>query len=190
MIKSLRGSDVDAALYWAFRMLDAGEDPLFIARRLVIFAAKDVGNADPQALQVSVAAKEALHFVGMPEGFLPLAQAVIYLASAPKSNATLRAAQAVREAISETKTLPVPLHLRGAPTPLMKGLGYGSGYQYPHDAEGGWVEQDYLPEALKGRSFYEPTERGYEAQMAEYLRRLKARKGETPPPPGEKESPD
>jgi putative ATPase len=179
MIKALRGSDVDAALYWAFRMLEAGEDLLFIARRLVIFAAEDVGNADPQALQVAVAAKEAIHFVGMPEAFLPLAQAVIYLASAPKSNSALRAAQAVREAIAETKTLPVPLHLRGAPTPLMRGLGYGRGYIYPHEAEGGWVEQDYLPEALSGRVFYEPTERGYEAKMAEYLKRLKARKGKS-----------
>ncbi len=176
LIKSLRGSDVDAALYWGFRMLDAGEDPLFIARRLVIFAAEDVGNADPQALGLAVAAKEAIHFVGMPEAFLPLAQAVIYLASAPKSNAALRAAQAVREAIRETRTLPVPLHLRGAPTALMGRLGYGRGYLYPHDAERGWVEQEYLPGELKGRTFYTASGRGYEAQMAEYLERLKARK--------------
>jgi len=188
MIKSLRGSDVDAALYWAFRMLDAGEDPMFIARRLVIFAAEDVGNADPRALALAVSAQQAIHFVGMPEAFLPLGQAVIYLASAPKSNAVLRAAKAARDAIAETKTLPVPLHLRGAPTALMKGLGHGEGYRYPHSADAGWVEQQYLPDVLKGRVFYEATGRGYEAKMAEYLDRLKSKASEPPPKPDKEPS--
>jgi putative ATPase len=173
LIKSLRGSDVDAALYWAFRMLDAGEDPLFIARRLVIFAAEDVGNADPQALALAVAARDAVHYVGMPEAFLPLAQAVIYLASAPKSNSVLEAARAVREAIAETGNLAVPPHLRTAPTAFMKRLGFGQDYRYPHEDPRGWLEQEYLPEALRGRVFYRATGRGYERKMASYLKRLR-----------------
>ena len=131
-------------------MLEAGEDPLFIARRMVIFAAEDVGNADPQALQVAVAAKDAVHFVGLPEGRIPLAQAATYLATAPKSNAVLQGdARRRRGRASSAGALPVPLHLRNAPTPLMKGLGYGAGYRYAHDYEGAVVEQDYLPEAAR-----------------------------------------
>src|SRR5437870_925715 len=165
-IKSLRGSDPDAAVYWMMRMLEAGEDPLFIARRMVIFAAEDVGNAEPQALQVAVAAKDAVHFVGLPEGRIPLAQAATFLATCPKSNAAYRAMLAAAEDVKRSGVLPVPLHLRNAPTPLMKGLGYGAGYLYPHDYEGAVVEQDYLPDALAGRHYYEPTDRGREREIA------------------------
>ena len=183
-IKSLRASDPDAALYWLMRMLEAGEDPLFIARRMVIFAAEDVGNADPEALQVAVAAKDAFHFVGLPEGRIPLAQATTYLAAAPKSNASYRAMLAAMAAVSEHGALPVPLALRNAPTPLMKGLGYGRGYHYPHDYEGGVVAQDCLPDDLVGTRFYEPTDRGAEAAIGERLRRKAAAKRV---PPGDEE---
>src|SRR5438094_1610800 len=158
-IKSLRGSDPDAAVYWMMRMLEAGEDPLFVARRMVIFAAEDVGNAEPQALQVAVAAKDAVHFVGLPEGRIPLAQAATFLATCPKSNAAYRAMLAAAEDVRQAGPLPVPLHLRNAPTPLMKGLGYGAGYLYPHDYEDAVVEQDYLPERLRARRYYEPSAR-------------------------------
>jgi putative ATPase len=170
-IKSLRASDPDAAVYWLMRMLEAGEDPLFVARRMVIFAAEDVGNADPQALQVAVAAKDAFHFVGLPEGRIPLAQAATYLATAPKSNASYRAMLAATAAVKEHGALPVPLQLRNAPTPLMKGLGYGSGYRYPHDYEGAVVEQACLPDALADARFYEPSDRGAEADIAARMRR-------------------
>jgi putative ATPase len=169
-IKSMRGGDPDAALYWMMRMLEAGEDPLFIARRMVIFAAEDVGNAEPQALQVAVAAKDAVHFVGLPEGRIPLAQAATFLATCPKSNAAYRAMLAATEDVRQTGALPVPLHIRNAPTPMMKGLGYGAGYLYPHDYEGGVVGQDYLPEQLAGRHYYEPTDRGREREIGERLR--------------------
>jgi len=175
-IKSMRASDPDAAVYWLMRMLDAGEDPLFIARRMVIFAAEDVGNADPQALQVAVAAKDAFHFVGLPEGRIPLAQATTYLASAPKSNAAYRAMLAAGEAVRAHGALPVPLALRNAPTPLMKGLGYGGGYRYPHDYEGAVVEQDCLPDALAGSRFYAPTDRGAEVAIGARLQRQAAAK--------------
>jgi putative ATPase len=158
------------------RMLDAGEDPLFVARRMVIFAAEDVGNAEPQALQVAVAAKDAVHFVGLPEGRIPLAQAATFLATCPKSNASYRAMVAAAEDVKRTGVLPVPLHLRNAPTALMKGLGYGAGYLYPHDYDDAVVEQDYLPEALAGRRYYEPTERGREREIGERLRTWRARR--------------
>jgi putative ATPase len=168
-IKSMRGSDPDAAVYWLMRMLEAGEDPLFIARRMVIFAAEDVGNADPQALQVAVAAKDAFHFVGLPEGRIPLAQAATYLASAPKSNASYKAMLAAADDVDEKGTLPVPLHLRNAPTPLMQKLGYGKEYRYAHDFDEHVVAQEHLPDALKGKKYYLPSESGYEKSIKERL---------------------
>ena len=182
-IKSLRGSDPDAALYWMARMLEAGEEPRFVVRRMVIFASEDIGNADPQALQVAVAALQAFELVGLPEGTLPLTQAATYLALAPKSNAVITAYGRAREAVLEKGSLPVPLHLRNAPTPLMKSLGYGGGYQYPHDFEGHHVAEAYLPEALEGATFYRPGTEGREKELStrlEALRqaRAKGRKGE------------
>jgi len=168
-IKSLRGSDPDAALYWMMRMLEAGEDPLFIARRMVIFAAEDIGNADPRALQVAVAVKDAFHFVGLPEGRIPLAQAVTYLATAPKSNASYKAMLAAAEDVKQHGALPVPLHLRNAPTPLMKGLGYGRGYKYAHDYEGHVTEQQHLPDKLAAQRYYEPSDMGEERAIKERL---------------------
>ncbi len=173
-IKSMRGSDPDAAIYWLARMIEAGEDPLFIVRRMVIFAAEDVGNADPRALQVAVAAQQAVHFVGMPEGRIPLAQAVTYLATAPKSNASY---VAIGEALAEVRksgALAVPKHIRNAPTGLMKDLGYGRNYQYAHDRQDAVVTQEHLPDELVGRRFYRPTERGYEKQIGERLAWLAA----------------
>ena len=169
-IKSMRGSDPDAAIYWMMRMIEAGEDPLFIARRMVIFAAEDIGNADPRALQVAVAAKDAFHFVGLPEGKIPLAQAVTYLATAPKSNASYKAMLAAAQDVEERGALAVPLHLRNAPTPLMKKLGYGKDYRYAHDFENHIVEQEHLPKELAGKKYYTPTESGYEKQIKERLR--------------------
>ena len=168
-IKSMRGSDPDAALYWMMRMLEAGEDPLFIARRMVIFAAEDVGNADPRALQVAVAAKDAVHFVGLPEGRIPLAQAVTYLATAPKSNASYKAMLAAAADVKQHGPLPVPLHLRNAPTKLMKDLGYGRDYKYAHDYDGHIVAQQHLPDRLKDRRYYEPTDIGEERVIRERL---------------------
>ena len=159
LIKSVRGSDPDAAVYWMARMLEAGEDPLFVARRLVILAAEDVGLADPQALPVAIAAQQAAHFVGMPEAVLPLTEAVLYLALAPKSNSTLTSYGAARELIEQTGNEPVPMHLRNAPTGLMKSMGYGSGYRYAHDYEGGVADQVHMPEKLKGRRVYRPNPR-------------------------------
>jgi ATPase related to the helicase subunit of the Holliday junction resolvase len=156
LIKSVRGSDPDAAVYWLARMLEAGEDPLFVARRLVISAAEDVGLADPHALQVAIAAQQAAHFVGMPEAVLPLTEAALYLALAPKSNSTLTSYGAARQLIEETGNEAVPLHLRNAPTGLMKSMGYGKGYKYAHDFEGGVAEQVHLPEKLAGRKVYSP----------------------------------
>jgi putative ATPase len=174
-IKSLRGTDPDAALYWMARMLEAGEDPLFVLRRLVIFAAEDVGNADPQALVVAMAALEAFRLVGMPEGVLPMSQAALYLASAPKSNTALTAYTAARADVEAHGALPVPPHLRNAPTPLTKALGFGAGYQYPHNFEGHYVVENYLPESLRGRRYYEPSESGYERQIKDRLTALRAR---------------
>jgi putative ATPase len=159
LIKSVRGSDPDAAVYWMARMLEAGEDPLFVARRLVILAAEDVGLADPQALSVAMAAQQAAHFVGMPEAVLPLTEAALYLALAPKSNSALTSYGAARELIQETGNEPVPMHLRNAATGLMKSMGYGKGYQYAHDHEGGVANQVHLPEKLKGRKVYKPNPR-------------------------------
>jgi putative ATPase len=174
-IKSMRGSDPDAAVYWLMRMLDAGEDPLFIARRMVIFAAEDVGNADPGALAIAVAVRDAFHFVGLPEGRIPLAQGAIYLATAPKSNASYRAMLAAAEDVEARGALPVPLHLRNAPTRLMKDLGYGKGYQYAHDRPDGLVEHSHLPLGLDGRRYYEPTASGAEKVVSERLAALRRR---------------
>ena len=173
-IKSLRGSDPDAAIYWMARMLEGGEDPLFIVRRMVIFASEDVGNADPQALSVAVAAKEAVHFVGLPEAVLNLSQAAAYLACAPKSNASYLAYGRAREAVVEHGALPTPLNLRNAPTELMRGLGYGRDYQYPHDSPEGFVPEEYLPEEIAGSVFYEPVDRGYESRIRERLARWRS----------------
>jgi len=167
--KSLRGSDPDAALYWLGRMLEAGEDPLYIARRMIRFASEDVGMADPQALQVSVSAMEAFHFVGLPEGNLALAEAAVYLATAPKSNALYAAFQGVQRDVREVENLPVPLHIRNAPTPLMEELGYGKDYKYPHDYPGHFVEEEYLPENLRGRIYYRPSEQGFEREIKKRL---------------------
>jgi putative ATPase len=169
LIKSLRASDPDAALYYAARMLDAGEDPLFVARRLVIFASEDVGNAEPLALGIATSAYLAVERIGMPEGRIPLAQAVTFLACAPKSNASYMAINRAGKAVREHGSLPVPLHLRNAPTPLMKGMGYGKDYVYAHDAPGRFVAARNLPEELGRTTFYEPTREGAEAQIAERL---------------------
>ncbi len=172
--KSMRNSDPDAAVYWLARMLEAGEDPLYVARRLVRFASEDIGNADPQALTIAIAAKEAVHFMGMPEGNTALAQAAIYLAVAAKSNAVYRAYLDAAEAASQEVAEPVPLHLRNAPTKLMKELDYGKGYQYAHDeAEGVAREMECLPPAHRGRRFYEPVERGLEARIKQRLEEIR-----------------
>jgi putative ATPase len=177
-IKSMRGSDPDAALYWMMRMLEAGEDPLFIARRMVIFAAEDIGNADPQALQVAIAAKDAVHFVGLPEGKIPLAQAVTYLASAPKSNASYKAMLAAAQDVKEHGALPVPLHLRNAPTGLMQDLGYGKGYRYVHDFQDHIVDQEHLPKELLGRRYYAPGDSGQEGEIKSRLKLWEQKKRE------------
>ncbi len=174
--KSLRGSDPDAALYWLARMLMAGEDPLFIARRMVRFASEDVGNADPRALTVTMDAMEAYRFLGPPEGELALAQAAVYLATAPKSNSIYKAYGKVRKTVERTGTLPVPFHIRNAPTGLMKQLGYGKGYKYAHDYEGGYAAQDYLPDEIKDESYYEPVDMGYEKTIRERLAWWRKRK--------------
>jgi putative ATPase len=178
--KSLRGSDPDAALYWLGRMLEAGEDPLYVARRMIRFASEDIGMADPQALQVAVAAMEAFHFIGLPEGNLALAQAAVYLATAPKSNALYTAFQGVQRDIRELENMPVPLHIRNAPTTLMKDLGYGKEYKYPHDYPDHFVEEEYLPENLRGRTYYHPADQGFEKEIKkrlEYWRRKKTERG-------------
>ena len=173
--KSLRDSDVQAGLYWLARMLEAGEDPLYVARRLVRFASEDVGLADPRALPQTIAAQQAVHFIGMPEGALALAQAVVYLAAAPKSNALYRAYGMAAEDARRTDGEPVPLHIRNAPTRLMKELGYGRGYEYAHDHEDAIVSQSHLPDALEGRVYYEPSERGFEARLSARMSELEAR---------------
>jgi putative ATPase len=167
--KSVRNSDADAGLYWLARMLEAGEDPLYVARRLLRFASEDVGLADPQALVLAMAAQQAVHFMGMPEGALALAELVVYLSAAPKSNAVYRAyGEAVQDAMT-TRAEPVPLAIRNAPTGLMRELGYGKGYRYAHDEEEGVAAMDCLPEALAGKRYYRPTARGAEASLAERL---------------------
>jgi putative ATPase len=167
--KSLRNSDADAGLYWLARMLEGGEDPLYIARRLVRFASEDVGLADPHALGLGMAAQQAVHFIGLPEGALALAELVVYLAAAPKSNAVYKAyGEAVADALT-TRAEPVPMQIRNAPTGLMKGLGYGAGYRYAHDEEEGVSAMECLPDSLRGRRYYRPTERGSEKALAERL---------------------
>jgi putative ATPase len=179
--KSMRNSDPDAAVYWVARMLEAGEDPLYIARRLVRFASEDVGNADPQALVVAVAAKDAVHFIGMPEGNNALAQAAIYLATAPKSNAVYIAYSAAAEDAHTQAADPVPLHLRNAPTKLMKDLHYGKDYQYAHDEPDAVAAMDCLPESLAGRKYYRPTNRGFEKEITRRLEGWEAiKKGQRP----------
>ena len=167
--KSLRGSDPDASLYWLGRMLEAGEDPLYVARRLVRFASEDIGMADPNALVQAMAAQQAAHFIGMPEANLALAQCVVYLASAPKSNALYAAYADVQQDVELTRADPVPLHLRNAPTPLMRKIGYGKGYKYAHDYEEAQVEQQNLPDAIKDRTYYHPSDRGFEKTVKDRL---------------------
>jgi putative ATPase len=167
--KSMRNSDPDASVYWVARMLEAGEDPLYIARRLVRFASEDVGNADPQALVVAVAAKDAVHFIGMPEGNNALAQAAIYLATAPKSNAVYTAYSAAADDAHKQAADPVPLHLRNAPTKLMKDLNYGRDYQYAHDDPEAIAAMECLPPTLAGRKYYRPTDRGFEKEIKRRL---------------------
>jgi putative ATPase len=169
--KSLRGSDPDAALYWLARMLAAGEDPLYLARRMVRFASEDVGNADTNALTVTMNAMEAFKFLGPPEGELALAQAAIYLATAPKSNSIYAAYGKVQQMINESGSLPVPYHIRNAPTGLMKELGYGKGYRYAHNYENAYTPQDYLPDEIRGHQFYSPTDRGYEKTIHQRLKK-------------------
>jgi putative ATPase len=174
-IKSMRGSDPDGAIYWLARMLEAGEDPLFIVRRMVVFASEDIGNADPRALQIALAVQQAVHFVGLPEARINLAQGVTYLATAPKSNASYTA---INEAQAEVKTsgaLSIPKHLRNAPTKLMKQLDYGKGYKYAHHYRDGVADQTHLPDELSGKVFYRPTDRGYEKMIAERLTRLRGK---------------
>jgi putative ATPase len=174
--KSLRGSDPDAALYWLGRMISAGEDPLYIARRMVRFASEDVGNADPQALIIAVAAQQAFHFIGLPEGELALAQAAVYLATAPKSNSLYVGFGKVKEIINTTGYLPVPLHIRNAPTKLMKELDYGKDYKYAHDYVNAYVPQEYLPEKIKGQIFYQPKEAGFEKTIKERINAWRQKK--------------
>jgi len=184
--KSLRGSDPDAALYWLERMFAAGEDPFYIARRMVRFASEDIGNADPQALNVAMNAMQAFKFLGHPEGELALAQAAVYLATAPKSNSIYAAYGKVQQAVKKAGSLPVPLHIRNAPTRLMKDLGYGRDYKYAHNYKDGFTPQDYLPEKLKGQVYYEPSGRGYEKIVKERLdkwRQLKNKQTQTPKDP-------
>ncbi|RLE12760.1 replication-associated recombination protein A [Candidatus Aerophobetes bacterium] len=171
--KSMRDSDPDASVYWLVRMLEAGEDPLYIARRMVRFASEDIGNADPQALQVAVAAMQAAQFLGMPEANLALCQAATYLACAPKSNALYRAYAKAREDVIKKGNLPVPLVMRNAPTPLMEKLGYGKGYKYAHNFPHGYVKQQHLPPELGEKNYYEPTEYGYEKHIKKRMEKQK-----------------
>jgi putative ATPase len=173
-IKSIRGSDPDAAIYWLARMLEAGDDPEFIVRRMIILASEDVGNADPKALQIAVSAAQALQFVGLPEASLNLAQAATYLATTPKSNASYMALNRARKDVRETLNEPVPLHLRNPVTDLMKKTGYGRGYKYAHDFPGGFTKQQFLPDKLKGRKYYEPKEIGYEKYIKEHLEKIRS----------------
>jgi putative ATPase len=172
-IKSMRGSDPDAAVYWLVRMLEGGEDPRFVLRRMVIFASEDVGNADPRALQVAVSALQAVELVGLPEGVLPMTQAATYLALAPKSNAALTAYAAARRLVQERGALPVPAKLRNAPTKLLASLGHGAGYRYPHDFEGHYVAEEYLPDALRGERIVTLSDRGEEPALKDRLEALR-----------------
>jgi putative ATPase len=177
-IKSMRGSDPDAAVYYMVRMLEGGEDPRFVVRRMVIFASEDVGNADPQALQIAVAALQAVELVGLPEGVLPMSQAAMYLALAPKANTAIAAYGNARRLVKEQGPLPVPLKLRNAPTKLMEGLGYGGGYRYPHNFEGHYVAEEYLPEAIRGERIVQLSESGLEKALGERLRGLRGKIGD------------
>jgi len=173
-IKSMRGSDPDGAIYWLMRMIESGDDPLFLLRRMMIFASEDIGNADPRALEIAVAADAAFRRMGMPEGMYPLAQAALYLATAPKSNACNTAWHKAQAAVHEHGALPVPMKLRNAVTKLMGAEGYGEGYRYAHNEEGGVATGEvYLPDEIAGERFYEPTDRGYEKQIAERIRRVR-----------------
>jgi putative ATPase len=194
--KSLRGSDPQGALYWMARMLDAGQDALVIFRRSIAMAAEDIGLADPEALKLAVAARDAFHMLGPPEGYLPLAQMVVYLATAPKSNSAKTALHAAFDAARETPAEPVPLHIRNAPTPLMKELGYGQGYQYAHAVPEAYIPQEYLPERLSGSVFYEPGSFGFEKEIArrlawwaEFARRSREQSDAPPPAPGGESEP-
>ncbi|HEY3113576.1 MAG TPA: recombination factor protein RarA, partial [Gemmatimonadaceae bacterium] len=187
--KSLRGSDPQGALYWMARMIEGGEDPMTIFRRSIAMAAEDIGLADPQALQLAVAARDAFHMLGPPEGYLPLAEMVIYLATAPKSNASMRGLSAALEAARESPAAQVPMHIRNAPTRLMRELGYNEGYQYAHNVPEAYIPQEYLPEELRGSVFYEPGPFGFEKEVAKRLQwwaDLKAKVSTPPSPPGDK----
>jgi len=175
-IKSMRGSDPDGALYWLARMLEAGEDPLFIIRRMVVLASEDIGNADPRALQIAISALHAFQLLGMPEGRIILGQAVTYLATAPKSNASYAGINAALAEVRSSGALPVPLHIRNAPTKLMKDLDYGKGYKYSHDYEDSYARQEYLPEKLQGKRFYTPKGHGYEKSINERMNYLQTKK--------------
>jgi len=177
-IKSMRGSDPDASLYWLARMIYAGEDPRFIARRMVIFASEDIGNADPQALLVATGAAHAVEYVGLPEARLNLAQAAIYLATAPKSNAVIAAIDSALKAVEEDELPSVPQHLRDSHYPGAKKLGHGKGYKYPHNYPGHFTPQDYLPPGLRGKKYYEPSDSGYEKKIKRYLKRLEERENQ------------
>lgn len=172
-IKSVRGSDPDAAVYYLARMIDGGEDPIFIARRLIILASEDVGNADPRALTLAVSGLQAVEAIGLPEGAITLSQVTTYLASCPKSNASYLALNKARELVEQTRSLPVPLHLRSAKTSLAKELGYGRDYKYPHNYNVGYVKQSYLPEDIGAATLYQPTHRGFEKNIGEYLSWMK-----------------
>jgi putative ATPase len=178
--KSMRNSDADASIYWLARMLEAGEDPLYVARRVVRFASEDIGNADPRALEVALAAKDAVHFLGMPEANTALAQAVVYMAAAPKSNAVYLAYGKAADDATRDVASPVPLHLRNAPTRLMKDLGYGRGYRYAHDEAEGVAGMSCLPEHLQGRRYYDPSDRGFEARIRDALARANALRKRAP----------
>ncbi|MCL2761195.1 MAG: replication-associated recombination protein A, partial [Desulfuromonadales bacterium] len=175
-IKSLRGSDPDAALYWVARLLEAGEDPIFVLRRMVILASEDIGNADPRALQIAIAALEGFRLVGMPEGRIIIGQAVTYLATAPKSNASYMGIEQALVEVRKSGALPVPMHIRNAPTKLMKELGYHKGYKYAHDSKEGYIYQEYLPSKLEGEKFYMPKGHGFEKSILERMEWIKALK--------------
>jgi putative ATPase len=186
--KSMRGSDPDASLYWLARMLEAGEDPLYIARRLVRFASEDIGMADPQALVIAMTAQQAVHFIGMPEGNLALAEATVYLATAPKSNSLYRAYSQVQEEVKKGSIESVPLHLRNPLTPLMKNMGYGKGYKSAHNYPGHIVQQQNLPNSLQGKHFYTPGDQGFEKQVAARLKAWRQQMAEPDHAKGEKEN--
>jgi putative ATPase len=188
--KSMRGSDPDASMYWLARMLEAGEDPLYIARRVIRFASEDIGMADPQALVIAMAAQQAVHFIGMPEGNLALAEAVVYMATAPKSNSLYEGYSKAKEELKKGSADDVPMHLRNAVTPLMKEMGYGENYKYAHDYPGAFIEQQNLPDSLKGRQYYTPGAQGYEKQVVDRLKKWwhGKKRPQVPPPSGVEET--